>query len=203
MIEQETERVVGRGGLKGTVRGHIGPDGTDVEIELDNGQKMLVPASSLTLRPDGTYFIPFSLNDLSGSETAVLPVVREEVEVTKRREETAKVAVHITPHVRQEVVDVPVTDETVEVERIPMNRLIDAPLPIRYEGDLTIVPVFEEVVVIQKQLILKEEIHIKRRQTVRHEKQTVSLRSEEVHVLRSDTPSQNDPAKSPSGKPAA
>lgn len=34
---------------------------------------------------------------------------------------------------------------------------------IRTEGDVTIVPVLEEVLVVEKRLVLKEELHIRRR----------------------------------------
>ena len=53
--------------------------------------------------------------------------------------------------------------DTVEVTRVPIDKVVDMAPEIRTEGDLTIVPVLEEVLVVTKQLVLKEELHIRRR----------------------------------------
>jgi stress response protein YsnF len=122
----------------------------------------------------------------AGAKTSVIPVVREEVTVRKRVREKGKVVVHVTPRVKLQDVDVPLVDETVEVERVTINRQVDAPSPPRVEGDVTIVPVYEEILVVEKRLVLKQEIRITRRSTVHHERRKVELRSEEAHVLRSN-----------------
>jgi uncharacterized protein (TIGR02271 family) len=118
----------------------------------------------------------------------VIPVVREELQIDKKREETGGVAVHITPRSHEQVVDIPLLDEQVQVQRVPINRPVDTPPSVRQEGDVTIVPVFEEVLVVEKRLILKEEIRITRRQTQRNERQKVTLQHEEVHVVRTPPP---------------
>jgi stress response protein YsnF len=79
-------------------------------------------------------------------------------------------------------------EESVEVKRVPVNQFIEAPVPVREEGDVTIVPVFEEVLVVQKRLMLKEEIHLVRRRVETHQRQTFAVRKEEVHVLRAKPP---------------
>ena len=45
---------------------------------------------------------------------------------------------------------------------MPIDRQVDVAPKIRIEGDLTIVPVLEEILVVEKRLILKEEVHIRR-----------------------------------------
>jgi stress response protein YsnF len=59
-----------------------------------------------------------------------------------------------------------------------------------------IVPVIEEVLVVQKQLRLIEELHIRKSRTERHEPQTVTLRKEEVTVeqLGVENPPATEPA---------
>lgn len=113
-----------------------------------------------------------------------LAVAEEQLEVGKRKVETGRV--HITKRVvqRQETVDVPLMREEVEIRRVPVNRPVDAPVPVRQEGDVTIVSVLEEVLVVSKQLVLKEELHISRRQSEAHEPQEVTLLSEQVEVTR-------------------
>lgn len=53
-------------------------------------------------------------------------------------------------------------------------------------GDVMIVPLLEEVLVVEKRLMLKEELHISKRRTEVHNPQRVILRSEEVTVERID-----------------
>lgn len=119
-------------------------------------------------------------------EEEVVPVVREEVEVGRRQRETGRVVVHIVPTVRNEVVEVALAEEHVEVERVPINRVVEVPPGVREEGEVLVVPVFEEVLVVEKKLMLKEEVRIRRRRTVRQERQEVALRGEEVQIRREE-----------------
>ena len=122
----------------------------------------------------------------SGEET-VIPVVREELDVRKRRVETDRgVRVHKTVKERQAVVDEPLAKDEVRVERVKIDRTVDAPVDVRYEGDTMIIPVLEEVLVVQKRLVLKEEIRVTRRRRETHAPQQVTLRSEEAQVERID-----------------
>jgi uncharacterized protein (TIGR02271 family) len=126
-------------------------------------------------------------NDASHTrrEQTVIPVVEEELDVRKRRVETGSGArVVKTVQAREEVVDEPVTREEVSVERVAVNRAVDGPVAVRYEGDTMIVPVLEEVLVVEKRLMLKEEIRITRRKTEFSEPQRVLVRSEHAAVER-------------------
>jgi uncharacterized protein (TIGR02271 family) len=129
-------------------------------------------------------------------EQTVIPVVEEELDVRKRRVETgfgARVVKTVEAH--EEIVDEPVTREEVSVERVAVNRAVDGPVAVRYEGDTMIVPVLEEVLVVEKRLMLKEEIRITRRKTEFSEPQRVLLRSEQAAVERiGDSGLQGTPA---------
>ena len=85
---------------------------------------------------------------------------------------------------RTEVVDLPLTREEVSVERVAVNRVVDGPVETRREGDTWIVPVLEEVLVVEKRLMLREEVRITTRRTEVAEPQTVTLRREEAVVER-------------------
>lgn len=72
------------------------------------------------------------------------------------------------------VLDEPLIMEDVQVERVPVNRIVDAAPEIRHEGDVMIVPVIEEVITVQKRILLKEEVRITRsRKELREERRVV------------------------------
>jgi stress response protein YsnF len=72
----------------------------------------------------------------------------------------------------------------VEVTRIPVGREIDTVPEVRTEGDVTIVPVVEEVLVLTKRLVLKEEVHITRRRSSKAVEVPVTLRRQRAIVMR-------------------
>ena len=112
----------------------------------------------------------------------VLPVVREELAVRKRRVEKGKVRVRKIVRERVAVVDEPMLHEDVVIERAPIDRIVDAPQSPRWEGETLVLPVVEEVLVKRFRTI--EEIRITKRQTVARESRQVPLRTEEVIVER-------------------
>jgi stress response protein YsnF len=69
-------------------------------------------------------------------------------------------------------------------DHFAVNRVVDAPSAIRQEGDTIIVPVLEEIMVVEKRLLLKEEIHIRCQEVMQHVSQPVRLRSKEVSLER-------------------
>ncbi|BDI31538.1 hypothetical protein CCAX7_35890 [Capsulimonas corticalis] len=114
----------------------------------------------------------------------VVPIVEETVDVRKRIVETGKVRIAKTVTEREEVVDIPFLRTEVEVRHVLIDRFVDAAPPIRHEGDVMIIPVMEEVLVVEKRLKLKEEIHIAQHRTEFHDTQTVLLRREVVSENR-------------------
>jgi uncharacterized protein (TIGR02271 family) len=114
----------------------------------------------------------------------VIPVFEEELSVAKRVVETARVQVSRVTHSHQQMVDELLQHEKVEVERVPIDRPIEAMPSIRQEGEVTIIPVVEEVLKVERRLVLKEEVHIRRiKQTERHQ-ELVTLRRQEALVSR-------------------
>lgn len=120
------------------------------------------------------------------TDEIVVPVVAEQLQVTTRRRETGSVEIRKTVHERTEVVDHPLYAEEVVIERVPVNRMVDGPLAVRQEGEITIVPVLEEVLVVEKRLMLREEVHIRTVRKEVHDPQEVVLREERVEVVRKD-----------------
>jgi uncharacterized protein (TIGR02271 family) len=125
-----------------------------------------------------------SAQALAPGQSVNVPVIQEHLSVEKRIVETGEVVVHVEPRVERQLLEVPLLEDAVEVERVPVNRFVEAPTPVRQEGNITVVPVFEEVLIVQKRLMLKEEIRLVRRRVATVERQTFEVRKEEAHVLR-------------------
>lgn len=120
-------------------------------------------------------------------EEEIIPLVEERAVVSKRRVETGRVRVQTRVERREEMVRAELARDEVIVERIPVNRPIDHVPDIRQEGEVTIMPVVEEVLVVEKRLILKEEIHLRRRRTVEEFAQPVTLASQRAEIVRHET----------------
>jgi stress response protein YsnF len=85
--------------------------------------------------------------------------------------------------------------EEVDVERVEINEFVDGPRAVRQEGDVTVIPVMEEVLVVEKRLMLKEEIRLRRRVHETREPQQVTVRHEHVEVDRLE----DSPGDAPQG----
>ena len=117
----------------------------------------------------------------------IIPVYVEDVAVARRKVETAIVRVVTQTRTREHPVDETLTHERVEVERVPVGRMVDAAPAIREEGDLTIIPVVEEVVVVERRYLLKEEVHIRRVRTTEQHVETIVVREQEAVITRTPT----------------
>lgn len=115
----------------------------------------------------------------------VVPVVREELDIEKRMVETGRVRLTKRVHEHEQVLDEPLLRQEVDVEHVPINKVWDGPPPApRYDGETLIIPILEEELVVEKRLVLREEVHVRRVRRTVHEPQTVVLRDEEVTVER-------------------
>jgi uncharacterized protein (TIGR02271 family) len=169
-----------------------GEDSQEITIRVDTGETIVVSDAVLTGRPDGTYYVPLSLDELrrarsepSDAAPIVIPVIHEELEVGKRTVDTGiGVRIHKSAREEEQTVDLPLIHEEVNVERVRVDRAVDAPVPVRHVGDTIIVPVIEEVLVVQKQLRLVEELHIHKTRVETRQPQKVVLRKEEATVER-------------------
>ena len=118
------------------------------------------------------------------SETEVIPIAEEELRVDKRMVTTGKVRVQTKVDVETELVKATLDGETVEVTRVPVDRIVDRAPEIRTENDVTIIPILEEVLVVEKRLVLKEELHVHRRRTTEDVETPVELRKQHAVIER-------------------
>lgn len=110
----------------------------------------------------------------------VIPVIEEEILFDKKvvKNKTLIIEKKITS---EEVsVDVPLTTEHINVERVGMNQFLDSQPSVRYDGDTIIIPVTREVVV--KRLLLVEEIRISKQLETKNQSEKIILKKEEVTV---------------------
>jgi uncharacterized protein (TIGR02271 family) len=196
MQREAIVNVTGDGGIRGTVDTSEWPlDGSrrEIMVRLEDGRQIMAPAAALHRLPQGDYRLSLggiNLNELSSAvEKAaggrvVIPVVSEEVAVGKREVEAGRVRITKLVREEQQTVDQPVFAEEVVVERVAINRVVDGPVEVRHEGDTMIVPLLEEVLVVEKRLMLREEVRISKRRNETHRAQTVTLRKEDVKVER-------------------
>ncbi len=122
----------------------------------------------------------------------MIPVIAEQLDISKERATTG--VVRVTKHVseRTEMVDETGFREEVDVKRIPINRYVETPPEVQVEGDTTIIPVLEEVLVVEKRLLLKEEVRVTRKRKEVKSPQEVHLRSEEVKIERAEAKSNEE-----------
>ena len=116
----------------------------------------------------------------------VIPLVEETAIVGKRQLVTWRVRVQTVTDTVEELAHADVQRESVEVTRVPVDRIVETAPEIRTEGELTIVPVLEEVLVVEKRLVLKEELHIRRRTEAETVEVPVTLRKQRAVVERID-----------------
>jgi uncharacterized protein (TIGR02271 family) len=117
-------------------------------------------------------------------EEHVIPVIGEEVIIDKKF--TRKGGIIIKKEVISEdaSVDIPLSQEHLDVQRIPVNRYLDSRPEIRYEGDTMIIPVLKEVV--EKRLLLVEEIRITKTVAIETRTENVTLSKERVTITRKE-----------------
>ena len=113
-------------------------------------------------------------------DVQMLPLHAEQVTVSKRVHKT-RVRVARTTRTRDQVVEQDLAHDQVIVDRIPINRVVDAVPEVRQEGDVTILPVVEEIVVIERRLLLKEEVHVRHVRTTERHRLDVAFRGADRH----------------------
>lgn len=212
MISSGPLTIVDSNGVRATGETALVDGKVRTSVSWAPGKTALVPSGTLQKRDDGTYYLPTGFDALepgnidiplaraaadvavpsNPSSTAemntqnatVVPLIAESLSVEKRVVETGGVRIHKVVRERQEAFDEPLFRENVRVERVPVGRIVDGPVATRQEGDTMIVALLEEVLVVEKRLLLKEELHITRlRETVRAP-QSVTLRTEEAEIER-------------------
>ncbi|RYE28866.1 MAG: DUF2382 domain-containing protein [Sphingobacteriaceae bacterium] len=120
-----------------------------------------------------------------------IALIEERLKIDTKLVETGTVQLH--KKVVSEVVtqQVPVVSETVLIEHKPVNQYIENLPAVRVEGDVTIISVVKEVLVVEKRLLLVEEIHLTKKRTETTATVTETLRKDVVEINRADLTANN------------
>lgn len=122
-------------------------------------------------------------------ETEVIPLVEDEVRVGTRDVVTGRVRVRTVTDTVEETVRQDLQGVSADVERVPVDRMLDPGSPPpqpRVEGSVTVVPIVEEVLVVEKRLLVKEEVRITLRDTTESVEVPVQLRRQRAVIERGD-----------------
>ena len=125
-----------------------------------------------------------SLETDASAVSASLSLLEEQLSVVRQRIEGDTIRVSTVTSTTEEHVAEEISHERIEVEHIAIGRHVDTAPPVREEGEVTIIPIVEEILVIEKRLFLKEEVHIRRVRVPATHRETITLRKQDVVVER-------------------
>jgi uncharacterized protein (TIGR02271 family) len=117
------------------------------------------------------------------SDTTTIPIIEEKIRIDKEIVETGSVYVRKEVQEKQVNIEATLVQDNIHVERVPINQPVqNVPPAVRYEGDTMIVSVLQEELVIQKRLILVEEIRITKQKVENEKTHPVNIRKEEIFI---------------------
>ena len=114
----------------------------------------------------------------------VMPLHAEQAAFKRVRKTTGTVRVATATRLRDHVIEEMLAEDHASVLRVDIGVVIDTVPDVRQEGDTTIIPVVEEVVVVEKKLFLKQEIRITRSRTMQPYREVVTLREQTAEITR-------------------
>jgi uncharacterized protein (TIGR02271 family) len=141
-------------------------------VKLSNGTELKVPSTALEPQQDGSFY---------------LQVQDGQTHSQAQQEKGSRASGGANPISEELNIDASLFKEDIDVERIPVNRVLDRPAEIRIEDGVTIIPVMEERLKVEKQLILREEIRISKKRTSVRPPRIISL-EQNSGVKYSDEP---------------
>ena len=163
-------------------------------VRFDDGAQVAVSPQMITPDENGIYRLEVAASRLAPAEDLVIPVVAEEILIGTEQVTRGVVRVHKHVVTEEKTVDAAVSAEEIVVERLPINELVEGDAPqVREENGIVIIPVLEEVLVVEKRLLLREEVRLSKRVTSSNAPQTVTLRHEVVDIERSEADESTTP----------
>lgn len=118
------------------------------------------------------------------SQDTLIPLYGEEANVSKQRVVTGRVNVATVTRQQEQLVEEQLEHDRLEIERTPIGKEVDQAPPVRQEGDTMVIPIVEEVAVVQRRLVLKEEVRIHRTRETQPFQERVVVRKQEAIITR-------------------
>lgn len=184
MGTQRRMTVVDSNGVEGTLRRVEPSQHPMAVVDLGNGARVRVPFDLLHHDAAGGYTLAARWSDfpLLGDGGASIPVIEQQVTVDVRPAPEKMLRARRRVVRERRVVEVPVWQERIDVERVPVDQFVDQPPAPRYDGDTLVIPCIEEVPTVEVRLRIREELRVRvvREQHVHRE--TVTLQRHEVDI---------------------
>lgn len=130
-------------------------------------------------------------------KTTFIPIIEETASVTSRKVVTGRVRIATRTESIDRILPAHLSSQEVEVIRVPVDRRIETAPEIRTEGDVTIIPVVEERLVVTRELYLREEVHVRRVERTDSVEIPTTTRRQTVQIDRLPPPGEDaDPVPS-------
>ncbi|MCJ2023645.1 YsnF/AvaK domain-containing protein [Methylobacterium sp. J-067] len=120
-------------------------------------------------------------------ESVTLPLIAETARIDKRAVETGRVRVSTRTEAVDQVLRETLRSDMVGVTRVPINRTLaegETPPVVREENGVTIIPILEEILVVEKRLVLREEVHVRQTTGGEDVEMPVTLRRQHAVIER-------------------
>lgn len=167
-----------------SILGSIDPAETVTELQFPNGRILRLPTAMLEEEVRDEPFADFMTPVPEGVET--VSIIEEQLEVSKRTIPTAQVRLQKSVDTYDVTLNEPLAVRSVRVERVPMGHVVETAPAVRHEGETTVYPILEERLILTKELVLLEEVHVTNEISERRDTQVVALRRERLDVTRED-----------------
>lgn len=135
-------------------------------------------------------------NRLRWETVAIVPLVAETAAVSKRFRTTGRVRVKVRTETERRMLVEELAGQEIEIERVPRNELIETIPEVRTENGTTIIPLVQEQLVVEKRLVLVEEVRLHRVHTKQTVTVPVDLRAERADIEHIEVQPQERPSRS-------
>ena len=167
--------------------GSVDPERAVTELRLQDGRVVRLSTAALLATGQDAYADSAEVShqrEHTAADGEVLPIVEEHLVVGRRTVETGKLRLRKVVQEYETELDETLAVRSFDVERVVLNQPVDTPPAVRQEGDTTIYPLIEERLIVTRQLVVKEELRVTKRDTERQDNRPVTLRREVVEIER-------------------
>jgi len=116
-----------------------------------------------------------------GGEIRV-PLLEEQIAFSTRTVDIGEIQIHKSVEETEEARTGQLNREDVQVERVRVDRRVTEPEASRQEGEWLVIPIMEEVFVVEKHLMVTEEIRIRKRLVTEESEVRDTVRREHATV---------------------
>lgn len=142
-----------------------------------------VPVGQETLETQTVARTQTDLTDVIEEESVLrVPLKEERLEARTVPTQLGSVLFHKRIEEVPSVEDVELHQDDVSVERVESNELVDAREDPWYEGDTLVIPVYQEKIVTETRLMLRELLRVNRKERIEHVMVEGTVRREVVDV---------------------